>query len=220
MASMGYTQNEVQEIAKRDHKKLSKKFILSKYHKLFYHNLCYLWFSILYNILLLKQVIGLYPAETAMLGTTWGFCSPDPQLFLFGHCTAALNLNLEIQDLAELENAQVKTAAMLRGSHFISLVLREYQQKTLVVLRKFWPLRDCQQLTSIMLNKFCLLSQTPNPLFLTDNTKIDGIPTKIKWKIHDLFTHCISSFEGTSNKNLYEKSPDFLFLVVFISFYW
>ena len=181
MASMGYTQNEVQEITKRDHKKLSKKFILSKYHKLFYHNLCYLWFSILYNILLLKQVIGLYPAETAMLGTTWGFCSPDPQLFLFGHCTAVLNLNLEIQDLAELENAQVKTAAMLRGSHFISLVLRE---------------------------------------FLTDNTKIDGIPTKIKWKIHDLFTHCISSFEGTSNKNLYEKSPDFLFLVVFISFYW
>ena len=219
MASMGYTQNEVQEITKRDHKKLSKKFILSKYHKLFYHNLCYLRFSILYNILLLKQVIGLYPAETAMLGTTWGFCSPDPQLFLFGHCTAVLNLNLEIQDLAELENAQVKTMQCW-GDLTLFLWYLGSINKTLVVLRKFWPLRDCQQLTSIMLNKFCLLSQTPNPLFLTDNTKIDGIPTKIKWKIHDLFTHCISSFEGTSNKNLYEKSPDFLFLVVFISFYW
>ena len=53
---------------------------------------------------------------------------------------------------------------MLRGSHFTSLVLREHQQKTFVVFREFWPLRDCQQLTSIMLNKFCLLSQTPYPV--------------------------------------------------------
>ena len=38
-------------------------------------------------------------------------------------------------------------------------------------------------------------------------TKVEGIPTKIKWKIHP---HCISSFEGTSYKELSEKSPDLL----------
>ena len=55
-----------------------------------------------------------------------------------------------------------------------------------------------------MLNGFCPLSkkkQKPSPLFLTDNIKMDKIPTKIKWKIHT-FLHFISSFEGTSYKNL------------------
>ena len=40
-----------------------------------------------------------------------------------------------------------------------------------------------------MLNRFCSLSKlplppTPTPLLLTNKTKLDGIPSKIKWKIH------------------------------------
>ena len=45
---------------------------------------------------------------------------------------------------------------------------------------------DCQKIISVMLNRFCLLSKnppTPHP-FITEKIKMDGIPTKIKWKIH------------------------------------
>ena len=47
---------------------------------------------------------------------------------------------------------------------------------------------------------------------------LDGIPTKIKWK-NTPCLHCISSFEGTSYKELLNKPPDLLFLVFYISFY-
>ena len=47
--------------------------------------------------------------------------------------------------------------------------------------------RDCQQITFVTLNGFCPLrkkkKKKPSPLFLTDNIKMDKIPTKIKWKI-------------------------------------
>ena len=51
-------------------------------------------------------------------------------------------------------------------------------------------IRDCQKITFVMLNGFCPLSNPPpppppSPLFLLDNIKMDRIPTKIKWKIHD-----------------------------------
>ena len=50
-------------------------------------------------------------------------------------------------------------------------------------------LRDHQQITFVMLNRFCLSSQTPHsPLFLMNIIKLDGIPTKIKWRIHALLT--------------------------------
>ena len=42
-------------------------------------------------------------------------------------------------------------------------------------------LRVCQQITFVTLNRFCLLSKPdslPTPLFLTDNIKKDGMPTK------------------------------------------
>ena len=45
--------------------------------------------------------------------------------------------------------------------------------------------RDCRQVTFVTIIKFCPL---PPPLFLTDKIKMDGIPTKIKWKLHSFFT--------------------------------
>ena len=49
-------------------------------------------------------------------------------------------------------------------------------------------LRDYQQITFFTLNRFCLLRKPHPPplipLFFTDKTKLDRIPSKIKWKIH------------------------------------
>ena len=47
-------------------------------------------------------------------------------------------------------------------------------------------LRECRQITFVTLNGFCPLNP-PTPLFLTDNIKMDRIPTKIKCKIHAPF---------------------------------
>ena len=50
-----------------------------------------------------------------------------------------------------------------------------------------FPLRDRQQITFVMLNRFCPLSKlSPTPLFLTNKIKLHGIPSKIKWKM-DVF---------------------------------
>ena len=49
--------------------------------------------------------------------------------------------------------------------------------------------RDHQQITFVTLNRFCPLS-TPHLLFLTDNIMLDGIATRIKWKIHASFCSC------------------------------
>ena len=48
--------------------------------------------------------------------------------------------------------------------------------------------RDHRQITFVMLNMFNLLRKISHPLFLMDNIKRDGIPSKIKWKIHASFT--------------------------------
>ena len=43
------------------------------------------------------------------------------------------------------------------------------------------PLRNPQQITFVMLNRFWSLSKKPLiSLFLMDNIKLDGMPTKIK----------------------------------------
>ena len=65
-------------------------------------------------------------------------------------------------------------------------------------------LGNYQQITLVFLNGFYSLSKTKNKkeplkiqfLFLTNNIKMDGIYT------NQNFLHCISSFEGTSYKNL------------------
>ena len=79
---------------------------------------------------------------------------------------------------------------------------------------KFWSkfllkVRDCQQITFLILNnRFFPLSnpQPPTPLFLTDNIKMDKIPMKIKWKIHSLFLHLFQVLKvATSYKKLLDR---------------
>ena len=43
-----------------------------------------------------------------------------------------------------------------------------------------------------------MLSVSPQPHFLTDNIKLDGVPTKLNEK-YSLFLHCISSFESSAS---------------------
>ena len=48
-------------------------------------------------------------------------------------------------------------------------------------------IRDHQQTTFVILHGFDLLSKTPYTLFLMDTIRLDGMPNKIKLKIHALF---------------------------------
>ena len=76
------------------------------------------------------------------------------------------------------------------------------------------PLRDPQQITFIMVNRFWPLSKKPfTHLFVTDNIKLDGMPTKIKLKIQACFTLYFKFWEGTSVKSYKIQLPVFLFLV-------
>ena len=80
------------------------------------------------------------------------------------------------------------------------------------------PLWDPEQITFVMLDRFWLLSKTPSllssSLFLMDNIRLHGIPTKIKWKIQACFTLNFKFWEGTAVKGFKTKIPDFLFLVL------
>ena len=72
---------------------------------------------------------------------------------------------------------------------------------------------DPWQITFVTLNKFCLLNTLL--LFLMDSIKLDGVPSKIKWKIHGCFT-CILLIKS------YMIQPctwHFYFLLSYISFY-
>ena len=87
-------------------------------------------------------------------------------------------------------------------------------------------LRDCQQITFVMLNKFCPLSRkNPTPVLNRQYIKMDRIPKRNQRKPKPSkkympFLHYISSFEGTSYIKICKiHQPDILFLVVFISFY-
>ena len=71
------------------------------------------------------------------------------------------------------------------------------------------PLKDPQQKTFIMLNKFWSLSKKT----LTDNIKLDGILTKIKLKIQSCSTLYFKCSEGTSVKCYKKQLPVILFLV-------
>ena len=59
------------------------------------------------------------------------------------------------------------------------------------------PYRDHQQIPFVMLNIFSPLSKHPSniPLLLMENTKLDGIPSKITWKLHVLSCIVFQAFK-------------------------
>ena len=60
---------------------------------------------------------------------------------------------------------------------------------------------------------------SPHPLFLTDNIKMDRIPTKIRWKVHVPFILYFQVFNIHLIKTCKIEPPVILLFVVFISFY-
>ena len=69
-----------------------------------------------------------------------------------------------------------------------------------ILLRGYSCFRDCLQITFVMLNRFCPLSNPPppsHPLFLMDNIKMDRMQTQIKCKI--LAPFILTNFYKTAN---------------------
>ena len=113
--------------------------------------------------------------------------------------------------IVELENTQSDQEALWKSYLFLISVN----------VWAVFSLRDCQQITFIMLNRFCPLRNSPlppTPLFLTNKTKtkLDGIPSKIKWKIH-VFWYIV--FQGLNllliKKYKIELLKQFLYFLLF-----
>ena len=89
---------------------------------------------------------------------------------------------------------------------------RPYQRLsafTLEKIKKGSSIRDHQQITFVMLNRFWQFSKTPPPPSLILLEQGQAFP----------FLQCISSFEGTSYKNYRIRyDPQFIYLLFYLSF--
>ena len=92
--------------------------------------------------------------------------------------------------------------------------------------------RDCRQIIFVTLNRFFSVKYIPlrQSLLLTENIKLDRIPSKIKCKVRSYWFHFVSSFEVTSYKKiqlpvfyfylfLYQQLPFFYIFHHFIQHY-
>ena len=111
--------------------------------------------------------------------------NPSVTILLWeGHCWIGKNTNNK--------RHTVYGACNLTKLHFKILIY-------LFLIPNIWAifsLRDHQQITSVTLNTFCSLSK-PSPynhLFLMNKTKLDGMPSKNKWKIHVLWYTVVPRF--------------------------
>ena len=82
---------------------------------------------------------------------------------------------------------------------YLWMLLNNYQLTKMLLVRDHW------QITFITFNKFCLLIEKKSTsLFLIENIQLDGVPTKIKLKIHThlYFKYKVTYFlkEFTTNK--------------------
>ena len=94
----------------------------------------------------------------------------------------------------------MKFLHLWRGNELLEITLNSSERNQ--------SLRDPQQINFIML--MVIMWKTLHPLFLTDNTKLDGMPTKIKLKIQACFTLYFMFWEGTAK---------FFYFLFRISFY-
>ena len=105
--------------------------------------------------------------------------NPCLWLYYYGKVIAELEKNTNNK-----KRQTVHGACNLTKLHFKILIY-------LFLIPNVWAifsLRDHHKITSVTLNTFCSLSK-PSPhnhLFLMNKTKLDGIPSKNKWKIHVL----------------------------------
>ena len=98
---------------------------------------------------------------------------------------ASRGISEELQEQQEILRCY-KTEAAIEPQ--INTNVESFLLVFLFVFIKFFLTRDHQQITFVKTSRFFLLSKTSHPLFLMDNIKLDGMPSKIKWKIHACFT--------------------------------
>ena len=111
--------------------------------------------------------------------TEWHSCCLHNQLDL---CWGKLTSKILVKNCKNHKKFNAVVKSKEQSNHKLTLML-----SFLLVFLFFVP-RDHQQITFVTTNRFCNLSKTSNPLFLMDYIKLDGIPSKIKWKIHASFT--------------------------------
>ena len=85
-----------------------------------------------------------------------------------------------------------------KQSHKLTLMLRVFLMVLFVFINCFVP-RDHQQITFVMLNRFCLLCETSHPLLTMEISSLMEYKAKLNEKYMPVL-HCISSLKGTSYK--------------------
>ena len=83
-----------------------------------------------------------------------------------------------------------------------STLLKKFGKIFPKLCSNLFSLRDCQQITFIMLNRFCLLSKTPTPLVLNGQYQDGWNTNQNPMKNTPLFKLYFKFFQGTSSKSL------------------
>ena len=111
-------------------------------------------------------------------------CCLHDQLDLCWAELASRDTNEELEEPQETQGYKAEAAIEPQINTNVASFLLVF----LIVFINCFVARDHRKITFVTLNRFCLLSKTYHLLFLMDNIKLDGIPSKTKWKIHTSFT--------------------------------
>ena len=103
-------------------------------------------------------------------------CCLHDQLDLCWGELASRDTNEELEEPQEIQCYKVEAAI----EPLINTNVESFLLVFLFVFINCFVPRDHQQITFVMLNRFSLLRKTSHPLFLMDNIKLDGVPSKIK----------------------------------------
>ena len=121
----------------------------------------------------------------------WLCCLHEQQDLCWGElCSRDTNEELGVPKEIQCYKARKKQQL----SHRFETNVESFLLVFLFVLINCFVPRYHWQTTFIMLNRFCLLRKTSHPLLLIGNIKLDGIPSKIKWKLHASFTLYFKSY--------------------------
>ena len=130
-----------------------------------------------------------------------------PKLTVLRKQTQAVHSNAAEEHISFMVNKKTSSRSSLSSSWaLLFIVLTKTHIIKGLSTNNFWHPKQIMYIKQ----------KKPYPLFLTDNIKMDRIPTKIKWKIHALLFQVLKVFLIKLCKI---QLPDLLFLAVFISFY-
>ena len=107
-----------------------------------------------------------------------------------GENLASRDTNEELEEPQQIQRYKAEAAIKPQINNNVEIFLLVF---LFVFVTCFVP-RDHWQITFVMLNRFCLLCKTSHPLLLMDDIKLDGIPSKNKWKLDASFTLYFKSY--------------------------